>query len=103
MARGFLTYSSALVLQAIAGGYRYGFDIMDITGLPSGTVYPALRKLERDGLVKSHWESDRTARREQRPARRYYIITGEGSKALTEVLKRFRGIERILPAEQGAS
>src|SRR5688572_19862296 len=46
MPREFLTYSSALVLQAIASGYRYGFDVMDVTGLPSGTVYPALRKLE---------------------------------------------------------
>jgi hypothetical protein len=27
------------VLQANAGGYRYGFDIIDQTGLPGGTVY----------------------------------------------------------------
>ena len=30
---------------------------MEITGLPSGTVYPAMRRLERDGLIRSQWES----------------------------------------------
>ena len=36
----------ALILQALDNGYYYGFDIMDVTGLPSGTVYPALRRME---------------------------------------------------------
>ena len=44
------------VLQAIAGGHQYGFEIMEVTGLPGGTVYPALAALERDGLVNSDWE-----------------------------------------------
>ena len=30
--------------------------MIELTGLPSGTVYPAPRRLERDGLVQSHWE-----------------------------------------------
>ena len=34
-----LTYPTALVLQALARGFHHGFDIMDATGLPSGTVY----------------------------------------------------------------
>lgn len=103
MARGFLTYSSALVLQAIASGYRYGFDVMDVTGLPSGTVYPSLRKLEAAGLLKSKWESERSARKEQRPARRYYVITGTGADALEEVLQRFKGLDRIIPAAESAT
>src|ERR671928_138086 len=37
-----LSYSAAVVLQAVANEYRYGFDIMDMTGLPSGTVYAVL-------------------------------------------------------------
>ena len=43
------------VLQAIADEHQYGFDIIDITGLPSGTVYPALSRLERDGYLRSAW------------------------------------------------
>ena len=43
---GSLSYTGLFVLQALAQGYRFGFDIMDVTRLPSGTVYPALRRLE---------------------------------------------------------
>src|ERR1044071_6700759 len=67
-----LSYSAAVVLQAVANEYRYGFDIMDMTGLPSGTVYPALRRMEEAGLVVSRWESEAAAQREGGPARKYY-------------------------------
>lgn len=56
MGKGYLSYSATAILQAVASGYRYGFDIMDITGLPSGAVYPALRRREETGLVISKWE-----------------------------------------------
>lgn len=92
-----LTYSTALILQALAGGYRYGFDIMDLTGLPSGTVYPALRRLENVGLVDSKWEDEAIAQEEQRPPRRYYELTDTGEEALREALKRYRAIENLLP------
>ncbi len=45
-----LTYASCLLLQAIGTGYIYGYTM---TGLPSGTVYPALRRLEREKLIIS--------------------------------------------------
>ena len=45
------TYPTTLVLHALANGFRHGFDIIDATELPSGTVYPILRRLERDSLV----------------------------------------------------
>ena len=51
-----LSHSAALILKALSLGYCFGFDIMEATGLPSGTVYPALRRLERDELVVSRWE-----------------------------------------------
>ena len=57
-----LGYATVQVLQAIASGYVYGFDIMDATGLPSGTVYPILSKLEDCGFLKSRWEDPRIAR-----------------------------------------
>ena len=93
----FISRSAAVILQALANGYRYGFDIMDVTGLPSGTVYPALRRLERNGLVDSKWEKQSVARREQRPARKYYELTPEGSAALADVVKRYRLAEAIEP------
>lgn len=95
MGNGSLTYSTAVVLQAIGSGFRYGFDIMDTTGLPSGTVYPILRRLERNGWLRSAWEDEVSAHREQRPARRYYELTRAGAAARTEALRRFRGLERL--------
>jgi PadR family transcriptional regulator, regulatory protein PadR len=88
-----LTYPTALVLQALARGFHHGFDIMDATGLPSGTVYPILRRLDREGYLKSAWAA---AKREQRPARRYYEITGAGEAMLTEAVGRFRALDQAV-------
>ena len=90
-----LGYSTSLVLQAIAGNFRYGFDIMDVTGLPSGTVYPALNSLEENGFVESSWESADLAHQEKRPQRRYYEMTPAGQRILEVSLERFRLLEEL--------
>jgi len=94
----YLSYSASAILQAVANGYKYGFDIMDITGLPSGTVYPALRRLEEAGLVFSKWEKGEVAQREQRPTRKYYQLTPDGKGALSEAVKRYRLLEHLAPS-----
>jgi len=88
-----LSLSGTAILQALAHGYGYGFDIMDITGLPSGTVYPALRRLEQAGMIASQWEDENKARREQRPARKYYRLTAAGQSALEDSVARYRRLE----------
>ena len=85
-----LSYVSATVLHAIASGRGYGFQVMEAADLPSGTVYPALRKLEKSGLIQSQWEHAAVARAEQRPARRYYRVTGEGETALASAGRKYR-------------
>lgn len=90
-----LSITAVSVLHAIANGYQYGFDVIDQTGLPSGTVYPALSRLERDGYVKSAWEDEREAHADGRPARRYYKLTAPGVKALAEAASFYRA---LLPA-----
>ena len=90
-----LSITTVRVMQAIAGGYQYGFDIIDQTELPSGTVYPALGRLQRDGLVKSSWEDEQDAHAEGRPARRYYRLTAPGVKALADATAFYRA---MLPA-----
>lgn len=92
-----MTYPTALILQAIANGYRHGFDIMEITGLPSGTVYPALRRLERAEAVSSRWEDAEIAQGEQRPARRYYELTASGEAALERAVSRYRLLGGPMP------
>src|SRR5436309_10161889 len=102
MGKGFLTYSTAVILQAVANGYRYGFDIIDMTGVPGGTVYPALRRLEEAGYLVSKWEQPRIAQAAPRPARKYYELTREGREALAEAIKRYRLLEQTqLSKERG--
>jgi len=93
-----ITFPTAVVLAALSGGCRYGFEIMDTTGLASGTVYPILRRLEDAGLLSARWERTADAHDEQRPPRRYYQITGAGSRALRDALDRFPGLSRTLGA-----
>jgi DNA-binding PadR family transcriptional regulator len=94
-----LSHTAALILKTIKEGYSYGFDIMDVTGLPSGTVYPALRRMENDGLTEGVWESEQKALREDRPARRYYKITRGGKLALTEAEKKYPLIAQFARAK----
>ena len=84
-----LTRPTTLVLLALSRGQRHGFDMLDATGLPSGTVYPILRRLEVAGLVTARWEPVQRARDAARPPRRYYELTGAGSEALREALTAY--------------
>ena len=97
MGKGYLSYTMALILQVIDHGYRYGFDIMAVTGLASGTVYPALRRLESADYVASKWEKQSIATAEQRPPRKYYEVTKAGRTALAEARQRFRLLSQLEP------
>jgi DNA-binding PadR family transcriptional regulator len=90
-----LSYTALFVLQALAQGYRFGFDIMDATDLPSGTVYPALRRLEAMGLVESSWEEDEKARKSNRPRRRNYQLTKAGREQLSEAEARYKAVSKL--------
>lgn len=90
-----LTHTAALILRTISAGYRYGFDVMEVTGLPSGTVYPALRRLEANGLIASKWEKEKQAFADQRPARKYYRLTATGDEVLNRMVKRYPLLEQI--------
>jgi PadR family transcriptional regulator PadR len=102
-----LSPAAVSVLQAIASGIRHGFDIMDRTTLPSGTVYPILGRLERAGFVRSRWEAPTVAQREKRPPRRYYEISAAGTRALAISVEYYRtlggggrGTPRLTPKPQ---
>jgi PadR family transcriptional regulator PadR len=95
MARKGLPVGTVMVLHALARGHRYGFDLMEQTGLTSGTVYPALDRLETLGLARSRWEDADVAHAEKRPPRRYFEITAEGKRALIDALDRYRALAPI--------
>jgi len=98
-----LTYPTAAVLLAIRNGHRYGFDIMDATRLPDGTVYPILRRLERRGVLAGKWEDEASARAEQRPQRRYYALTPLGDESMAEVEARFPSLPHLFETETGTA
>ncbi len=90
-----LSFAAVSVLHALGSGAGYGFEVIDATGLPSGTVYPALGRLERDGLVRSSWEDATIAQDEKRPPRRYYKLTAPGVRLLNEQVVRYRALKPI--------
>jgi PadR family transcriptional regulator PadR len=95
-------HATLAVLQAVADRHRYGFDIIERTRLPSGTVYPALASLSRRGLVRSAWEDERVAHSQGRPRRRYYEITGSGQAALETARMKLRELGLAGPGVSGS-
>ena len=95
-----LSHTAAMILHSISAGCVYGLSVMEMTGLPSGTVYPALRRLERECLIRSQWERQSIADAEQRPPRKYYRLTPDGRRALAASQKRYPLLVRLVPARQ---
>jgi len=95
-----LSHTAAMILQAIGAGHGYGFHVIEMTGLPSGTVYPAMRRLERDSLIRSQWERQSIADAEQRPARKYYKLTRLGQATLEASHKRYPLLAKLIPSEE---
>lgn len=95
-----LSHTTTMILQALDSGCLYGFSLMETTGLPSGTIYPALRRLERDELIRSSWEKQSIVGAGQRPPRKYYKLTAAGRSALAASQKRYPLLARMLPERE---
>ena len=92
MASKKLPVGTVMVLHALARGHKYGFDVLEQTGLTSGTVYPALERLEKEGLARSQWEDAEVAHQAKRPSRRYFEITTAGKEELIRGLERYKAL-----------
>lgn len=72
---------------------RYGFELMKLTGMASGSLYPMLARLEAAGWL-ARGKEDIDPRAAGRPARTNYTITGAAVSAariqLAELSERFR-------------
>ncbi|MEU4678635.1 PadR family transcriptional regulator [Micromonospora sp. NPDC023737] len=81
---------------------RYGLDLMKLTNLPSGTLYPVLHRLQEAGWLEADWETIDPAV-EGRPARRYYRLTADGATAARQALAELRVLSRdARPVRGGA-
>jgi len=70
---------------------------MEATGLPSGTVYPAMRRLEEANLIRSSWEPQKKVDAEKRPPRKYYKLTARGEDRLEAAQKRYPLLAALTP------
>jgi PadR family transcriptional regulator, regulatory protein PadR len=86
-----MTLQTQLVLRAMLAeptAERYGLQLCAETGLPSGTIYPIVARLEQLGWVVSSWEDPREHIAERRPRRRYYRLTNDGAGLARAALAR---------------
>ncbi|GAA0443255.1 PadR family transcriptional regulator [Actinoplanes lobatus] len=86
-----ITIPTARILAALLadpGADRYGLELMQVTGLASGSLYPILHRLQEAGWVEARWEEIDPAE-QGRPARRFYRLTADGAvdarRALAEL------------------
>jgi PadR family transcriptional regulator, regulatory protein PadR len=86
----------AVLAEAPRHGYAIAEELRGRTGgeleLAEGTLYPALHRLERDGLLESRWSTDAPRRR------RVYAVTARGRAALADRRAEWRGFVRAVGA-----
>ncbi len=84
-----------LILQTLQWGPQHGYGIVqalrlqsgDVLQVETGSLYPALHRLERQGWVQSEWKQS-----ESKQKARYYRITAKGKKQLASDLDRWEQI-----------
>ena len=72
-------------------GWCYGQQLVTEAGFPSGSVYPALGRLERDGHITSRLVASQLG-----PARKYYRLSREGYKELAETERAWNNLVRAM-------
>lgn len=93
--------ASPLVLSILAEGPSYGYAIIKRVGELSagelewteGLLYPLLHRLERQGHIRGEWGESDTGRR-----RKYYHLTEDGQRALSEHREQWRAVSAALEA-----
>src|SRR5438309_1659529 len=101
-----------LVLQTLIFGPRHGHGIAttiqrtssDLLLVDHGSLYPALQRLERAGLISSEWGTSDNNRRA-----RYYNLTRPGRKKLADetgkwekIVRAVKGVLQARPGEEHA-
>ena len=92
-----------LLLAVLAEGSAHGYAVIEslrqrsggLFDLPEGTIYPALHRLESQGLLRSRWKEDAPRRR------RVYELTPKGQQALTKREEEWRKFSKAVNATAG--
>jgi DNA-binding PadR family transcriptional regulator len=92
-----------LLLAVLSGGAAHGYALIEalrqrsggLFDLPEGTIYPALHRLEAQGLLKSSWN-------EQAPRRRrIYELTSKGRQSLAKRREEWQAFSGAVNATAG--
>jgi PadR family transcriptional regulator PadR len=92
------SYLDPVILAVLAGGALHGYAVIEELkarsggelDLPEGTVYPALHRLERRGLLRSSWTTAEGRRR------RMYRLTASGRRELASRTREWRTFARVV-------
>jgi transcriptional regulator len=88
-----------LILRTLQWGPAHGYGVVqalrtqsgDALQVETGSLYPALHRLERQGWVRSEWKQSDANQRA-----RYYRITAAGKKQLAEDLSRWEQMVAVM-------
>ena len=86
--KGILEYVILLVMKQRT---VYGYELLSTLGkyemfaTAEGTIYPLLRRMEKNGLISSLWQETTPGT----PPRKYYSITAQGEKSLGMMQQEF--------------
>jgi PadR family transcriptional regulator PadR len=88
-----------IILSLLLSGESYGYQILQRVRRVSGgkvewssaMLYPVLRRLEKDGLVRSEWRVS-----DENRMRKYYALTARGRKELAAEKERWKSIQSAL-------
>jgi PadR family transcriptional regulator PadR len=90
-----------LILSLLAGQPMYGYQINQEMAqrskgyfeMKEGLLYPTLHRMEKEGLLSSHWQAAGEARR-----RKYYVLTEKGRKMLREQTAEWQNFIDVMQA-----
>lgn len=91
--------TTVLILSLLAEHPMYGYQLAKelaarsegVFDLKEGTLYPALHRMEKEGLLTSYWEIV-----EEGPSRKYYTLTEQGRDMLANKSRAWAGFARAL-------
>lgn len=94
----------AMLLSVLSDGPVHGYGAVErirersggALDFPSGTVYPALKRLERRGLIEGEWESSGRSKR-------VYRLTAAGTKALAAERSEWATTASLITSVLGAA
>lgn len=89
--RGVVVLAVLSQLRTLRYGYELRQSLVD-KGMPieEGTLYPLLRRLEAQGVLRSEWHNA------QGPSRRYYILSDEGERLYQRLTASWRGLHEVM-------